>query len=172
MDLVDKIYELVKDCEDPDAILYKVYEKLGINNEEFPNDDEDVLTPEEVSGKEIRFKELAAEIFNLCPKCNYIPLAIEYVNGSDYITTKDWDELYDAVIDYMGIETENVCPHFLDEMTLKDWKTVVNDWQEMIDLSDIEEGSVRGDYCEMYHLSVYVYSKESENIEYIGDINR
>lgn len=168
-EIVDKIYDIIMnyefgDGENLDDIFDEVREKY--------EESIDVLTPEEVTEKEIEFKKLAEEIFNLCPKCNCIPLAVETTSGSKWITETNPDTVYNYCSDYMDENSDYVMPFQDDDMKFGDWKKISKDWDKMCELSGIKADVDEGDYCEFFHLSVYVYSKETNKIEYIPDINR
>ena len=165
--LEEKIYELVKDYLDFDYL-----EQVFSNVIEMLKENQEVLTPEEVTEKEIEFKKLAEEIFNLCPKCNCIPLAVETTSGSKWITETNADEIYNYCEKYMGENSEYVMPFQDDDMKIGDWKKICKNWDKICESSGFKYAVDEGDYCEFFHLSVYAYLKETENIHYIPDVNR
>ena len=169
-ELINKIFELVKDYEgDPNELLTTVTRK--------------VLYYQEVEREELRKKNLAElaklgkEIFTLCPVCNFIPLSIEVQSYDTWEEVIDFDRIWESCCDYLCDEEDNdeglIMPYQDDDMTFGGWKKVEKLWKEMIKLAGYKNHTDNdGDYCEEYHVSVNGFSKDSNEIEWHGDINR
>ena len=124
-----------------------------------------------------RIKEVADEIFKLCPVCNFIPVAVETQSEADFETHVDFDRIWECCCNYLCDEEENdyelIMPYQMDEMTFGDWKKVEKLWQELIKLAGYKYSmSHDGDYCEYYHINAIGYLKKSKKIEEYCDINR
>lgn len=166
-DVTEKIFDLIKNyTEDEVNEIIEEVKALYL-------DSITVLEPEEVHEQQIEFIKTTEEIFNLCPKCNCIPIAIEYTDGNSYITDTDFDTVYDYCVDYIKEEIgEYVMPFFDDGMTLGQWKELTKKWKWLNRNSGIKDSADKGDYCEFFHLSVYMFDKASKTIKFIADINR
>ena len=116
-------------------------------------------------------KKILDRIFELCPNCNFIPLACEYYAYSDVTVTKDFDEICEICENYMDNEEYKI-PYEDDEMKLGDIKEMYSLWKEAIDKCYIQEGEEKGaaDYSENYYYSLYGYYKERDKVEFI-DLN-
>lgn len=116
-------------------------------------------------------KKILDKIFELCPKCNFIPLACEYYVYSDVTVTKDFDEISEICENYMDNEEYKI-PFEDDDMKLGDIKEMNRLWQEAVEKCNIQECVEEGaaDYSENCYYSVYGYYKEREKVEYI-DLN-
>ena len=171
--IFEKIYDLVGelDYNEIETLFDKVCERKS--SEEGYEKVEVVDEEEERKKKE--FIQLANEIFDLCPNCNCIPLAVEHVVGSDYITTVAWDDVYTYTEEtdfssWINDDEHYVSPvEVMDDVKIGDWKKVIKKWQEMIKKSGLKNETDRGDYCEFIHNSFYVYSKKTDKIEYLPD---
>lgn len=166
-DVTEKIFDLIKNYTENEVNeIIKEVKALYL-------DSITVLEPEEVHRQQIEFIETTEEIFNLCPKCNCIPIAIEYTVENSHITDTDFETVYDYCVDYINEEIgEYVMPFFDDDMTLGQWKEVTKKWKWLNRNSGIKDGADKCDYCEFFHLSVYMFDKASKTIKFIADINR
>lgn len=168
--LIEEIFNLVKDYEgDATSLLGSVATKVEIYQREIQ---------EGVRKKNAdEIKDVANEIFALCPTCNFIPVAIETDSYNDFETIVDFDTIWERCCDYICDEEDNdyglVMPYQHDDMTFGDWKKVEKLWKKLIKLSGYKYSmSHDGDYCEDYHISVDGYSKKKKKIECFYDINR
>ena len=112
-------------------------------------------------------KEIAEEIFKLCPKCNFIPLAYDYNDGTTLVTDKDFEELYDIAND--NLPTNDYCiPFEDDDMKLGDIKKMWVLFDKIIKNCYIRECKLPNycDYSEYTYYGVWGYNKKSKQIEY------
>lgn len=168
--LIEQIFDLLKDYEgnatdilDSVAVKVEIYQKEVQEGIRKKNAD--------------RIKEVADEIFGLCPTCNFIPVAVETDSYNDFTTEVDLDRIWECCDRYLCDEEDNeyglVMPYQHDEMTFGDWKKVEKLWKEIIKLAGFKYSvSHDGDYCEDYHVSVDGYSKKKKKIECFYDVNR
>ena len=169
-ELTEKIFEIVKDYEgDHVELLNHVARKVT----DYQEDVRKGLLKKNMD----KIKELANEIFELCPACNIIPVAVETDSGNDFITDPDFDTIWENCEDCLLDEDDNddglVMPHQIDEMTFGGWKKVIENWKEIINLAGYKYKCEHdGDYCEDYHVSVHGYTKRHKKIEEFCDVNR
>ena len=168
--LIEKVFDLVKDYEgDVNELLRSATRKVLFYQEE-----------EQQALREKNKDELnrvANEIFELCPVCNFIPVAIETQCEDVFETEIDFERIWESCYDYLLDKDDNklgwVMPYQDDDMTLGNWKKVAKLWKEAIALAGFKhQTSNDGDYCEFYHLSVNGFCKKTRKIEWAGDINR
>lgn len=169
-DVTEKIFDLIKNyTEDEINEIIEEVKALYL-------DSITVLEPEEVHRQQIEFIETTEEIFNLCPKCNCIPIAIEYTDGNSYITDTDFETVYDYCVDYINEEIgEYVMPFFDDDMTLGQWKELRKKWKWLNRNSGIKYDVDKSDYyaeCKYFYLCVYVFDKASKTIKFITNFSR
>ena len=168
--LIEEVFNLVKDFEgDATSLLEAASRKVEIYQREIQ---------EGIRKKnKDRIKEVADEIFKLCPVCNFIPVAVETESEMDFTTEIDFDRIWEVCCDYICDEEDNdyglVMPYQTDDMTFGDWKKVDKLWKELINLAGYKYSLTHdGDYCEFYHVNVIWYSKKKKKIEEHYDINR
>lgn len=168
--LIEGVFNLVKDFEgDATSLLEAASRKVEIYQREIQ---------EGIRKKnKDRIKEVADEIFKLCPVCNFIPVAVETESEMDFTTEVDFDRIWEVCCDYICDEEDNdyglVMPYQTDDMTFGDWKKVDKLWKELINLAGYKYSLTHdGDYCEFYHVNVIGYSKKKKKIEEHYDINR
>lgn len=115
----------------------------------------------------------AERIFELCPECNCIPVAIEYVEGNCYsIETELNDILKNIGEQYSFNEGKYIIPYTSEDMTFGDWEKLLKIWKIMIRFSSVKEGRRRGEYNEYKFSNLYVYSKEKKEIEIITNLDK
>lgn len=112
-------------------------------------------------------------IFELYPKCNFIPLAFECQSESSVVTSKNYYDLRDVCDNYL-IDNKDICfPQADDELKIKEWNEIKECWINAVHGCNIQEGvDYDCDYCTMIHYSIYGYSKETKKIELLCDVNR
>lgn len=116
-------------------------------------------------------QNLLDRIFELCPECNFIPLAYECQYGTSVETSKNFYDLEDVCDNYLDLENYYY-PQVNDEMKVKEWNEILNCWMEAVHKCNIQEGTETDcDYCSMTHYSIYGYLKETQKVEYLGDID-
>lgn len=168
--LIEKVFDLVKDYEgDFNDLLKSVIRKVNI----YQTEEQEALRKR----NKAEMEKIAAEIFELCPSCNFIPVAIESGSGEEFVTDPNLNSIWECCFDYLMDREANdaglVMPHQCDDMTFGAWKRIDELWEKMVELAGYKyKTSNDGDYCEFYHLSVYGFSKETKKIEEHYDINR
>jgi hypothetical protein len=108
-------------------------------------------------------------IFEICPDCNFVPLAYDYNEGTTVITDKDFDEL-EAISTNIKQYT---IPYENDDMRYGDVKDLWECWQKSAKYCNIQKGEDAGqaDYTENIYYGVWGYSKTNKKVEYLGDVN-
>lgn len=108
-------------------------------------------------------------IFEICPDCDFVPLAYDYNEGLSVITDKDFDEL-EAISTNIKRYT---IPYENDDMRYGDVKDLWECWQRAVMECNIQKGEDVGqaDYTENIYYGVWGYSKTNNRIEYLDDVN-
>ena len=168
--LIEQIFDLLKDYE---GCATDILDSVASKIDDYQREIQEGIRKKNAD----KIKEVADEIFKLCPVCNFIPVAIETDSYNDFETIVDFDTIWERCCDYLCDEEDNDCeivmPYQDDDMTFGDWKKVEKLWKELIQLAGYKYSiSHDGDYCEEYHLSVNGYSKKKKKIECHYDINR
>ena len=168
--LIEKVFDLVKDYEgDPVDLLESVTRKVL----KYQREIQEGLLKKNIE----KIKELADEIFELCPVCNFIPVVVQTDSGNDFVTNPDFDTIWEECCEYLCDEEDNdyelVMPYQHDDITFGDWKRVIEKWKEIVKLAGYKYKCEHdGDYCEDYHVSVEGFTKKKRKIEEFCDINR
>jgi len=117
-------------------------------------------------------KAIAKVIFEKCPKCNVIPIAVESESGSHMDRTVDMESLLEACESINRISVNTAAPYFDDDMTKRAYDEMLNAYRTLVEsLGFAEVQEELDDYCEYYHMNVYVINKEDYAIDYLSDIN-
>lgn len=115
-------------------------------------------------------KTYADRIFELCPECNCVPICVEYVERNYYSSEVDLN----SILGEIGVfdDEKYVVPHTTEEMTFGDWEKILKIWKIMLKYSDYKTETRRGEYNEYKFHNLYVYSKETGEIEKIEGLNK
>ena len=118
-------------------------------------------------------KTYADRIFELCPECNCIPVAVEFVERNCYSSEIELNSILGEIEGFVSYENEKfIVPHTTENMTFGDWEKILKIWKILLRFSGMNEETTKGEYSEYRYLNLYVYSKESETIEKISGLNK
>lgn len=117
-------------------------------------------------------REIVNKIFEICPECNFVPLAYSYNDYTDIITEKDWEELIDLSEHYINIEYHQI-PVQNDNMTIGKAKEMYRLWEEASKKCYVQEGTDRngGDYTENCYYDIIGYDRKKDEIITLYDVN-
>ena len=108
-------------------------------------------------------------IFEICPNCNFIPLAYDYNRDISVITDKDFDEL-EAISTNIK---DYIIPYENDNMRYGDVKDLWECWEKAVKYCNIQKGEDLGeaDYTENIYYGIWGYLKDSKTVKYLSDVN-
>lgn len=118
-------------------------------------------------------KTYVDRIFELCPECNCIPVAVEFVEKNYYSTEVDLDSIFKEVGEVISFDDEKyIIPHTTDEMTFGDWEKILKIWKILLRFSGLKDEVKRGEISDYRYTNLYVISKDEEKIVKIEGLNK
>ena len=126
-----------------------------------------------IKGDSELIKTYADRIFELCPECNCIPLSVEFVERNCYSSEVNLDSILGEIKETISLnEGKYVLPHTSEDMTFGDWEKIIKIWKILLRFSGLKDETRKGEYSEYRYFNLYVYSKETEKIELVTELNK